>query len=186
MAVSIGRVSSAHGVRGEIKVQPLTDFPERFDPGQKFWLDGSERVIQRSRWQKSVVVIKVDGIETRESVDAIRGHELQIPEPEALPADEGVYYQHDIIGLRVESVDGEALGKVADVLSTGANDVYVVRGPRGEVLLPAVDDVVRDIDLPGGRMVVELLPGLEFTSTVRKPRTPRPSGEERRLSGEAN
>ena len=184
--MSIGRVSSAHGVRGDIKVQPLTDFPERFDPGKTFWLDGSKHVIERSRWQQGLAVIKVDGIETREAVAAIRGHELQIPEPEALAEDAGVYYQHDIIGLKVQSVDGEALGKVTDVLSTGANDVYVVRGQRGEVLLPAVDDVVHEIDVPGGRMVVELLPGLEFTSTVRRPRTPKPSGEERRLSGEAN
>jgi 16S rRNA processing protein RimM len=185
-AVSIGRVSSAHGVRGEIKVQPLTDFPERFDAGESFWLDGQQYVIKTSRWQKNVVVIKVDGIDDRDAVEALRGHELQTPEPEALPQDAGVYYQHDIIGLRVEGMDGEALGKVADVLSTGANDVFVVRGPRGEILLPAVEDVVRQVDIANGRMVVELLPGLEFTSTVRKPRTPRPSGEERRLSGEAN
>jgi 16S rRNA processing protein RimM len=168
--VSIGRVSSAHGVHGEVKVQPLTDFPERFDAGQTFWLDGKQRVIERSRWQKGTVVLKVEGIETRDAVEALRGHELQVPEPEELPEDEGIYYQHDIIGLKVEDTAGEALGRVTDVLSTGANDVYVVRGPKGEVLLPAVEDVVHEIDVPGGRMVVELLPGLEFTSTARKAR----------------
>jgi len=159
-----------HGVRGELKVQPLTDFPERFDPGESFWLDGAERTIERSRWQKGTVVLKVAGLDTRDQAEALRGHELQIAEPEDLPEDEGVYYQHDIVGLKVEDTAGEALGRVTDVLGTGANDVFVVRGPRGEILLPAVEDVVREVDIAGGRLVVELLPGLEFTSTQRKAR----------------
>jgi 16S rRNA processing protein RimM len=123
------------------------------------------------------VILKLEGTETRDDAEALRGLELQIPEPEQI-REAGVYYQHDIIGLKVEDAAGEALGRVADVLGTGANDVYVVRGPRGEILLPAVEDVVREIDVPGGRMVVELLPGLEFASTVRKVKKQRPPQSE--------
>jgi 16S rRNA processing protein RimM len=175
IAVSVGRIVAAHGLRGELKVEPLTDFPERFQRGVVLWLEGRPRSIEGARWQKDAVLLKLAGIDTREQAERLRGKELLLPEPGPLPAGEGVYYQHDVIGLRVETVKGEALGSVADILSTGANDVYVVRGERGELLLPAVEDVVREVDLVAGRLVVDLLEGLEFRAKTRGVPRKRPA-----------
>ena len=180
-AVTIGQITSIHGIKGELRVMPLTDFPERFDAGAEVWLDGSPRRVRRSRQQGKELIVSLDGVDTRDAAEALRGKELMAPSPTRL--DEGVFYQHDIIGLRAVTPDGQALGRVSEVIATGSNDVYVVTGDRGELLLPALEDVVREIDLANGRIVVELLEGLEFTRAP-SPRARRPTGEERRLAGE--
>jgi 16S rRNA processing protein RimM len=175
-------ITSAHGVRGEVRVSPLTDFPERFEAGARLWLQGRPVGVERSRWQRRDIIVKLAGVETRDEAEALHGKELQVIA--AAPLEAGVFYQHDVIGLRAVTVAGEVLGTVVDVLTTGSADVYVVRGERGELLLPAVEDVVREIDLGSRRLTVELLEGLEFTRAPSR-RARRPSGEERRLAGEA-
>jgi hypothetical protein len=112
---------------------------------------------------------------------------LQSPELHTIYA-AGTYFQHDIIGLEVVTDSGEALGRVATILETGANDVYVVKGERGELLLPAIEDVIKQVDVRGGRLVIDLLPGLEFVKPTRggqRPRTRRPTSEEKRAQGAA-
>ena len=161
-AVSIGRVLAPRGVRGELKVEPLTDFPERFAKGAHIWLRGQPRRVAASRWQGRHVYLTLEGVEDREAAAALRDELLQVPEAMSI-GEEDVFYQHDIVGLRVETASGEALGRIESIFATGANDVYVVRGERGELLLPAVEDVIRQVDLAGGRLVIDLLPGLEFT-----------------------
>jgi 16S rRNA processing protein RimM len=180
-AVSVGRILAPHGVRGELKVEPLTDFPERFRRGARVWLRGEPRRIEGSRLIGRSVLLKLDGINDRTAAAALRDEELFVPQAKSLP-DANIFYQHDIVGLAVETAAGEALGKVEGIFSTGANDVYVVRGAQGELLLPAIDDVVKQIDLAGRRVVVELLPGLEFTPASKPPRKPqgRPSATARR------
>ncbi|MPZ48000.1 MAG: 16S rRNA processing protein RimM [Dehalococcoidia bacterium] len=169
--MTVGRVLVPHGIRGEVKVEPLTDFPERFDAGGRVWIEGAARLIERSRPQDRNLILKLQGVDTRDAAEALRGKELMLPE--APPIDEpGRFYQHDILGLRVEDAAGEKLGVIADILSTGANDVYVVRGERGELLLPAVEDVVKQIDLTSGSIIVELLPGLKFRASTPKRRRP--------------
>jgi len=159
-AVNVGRVMGPHGIRGEIKVEPLTDFADRFQRGRRLWLPDGPHVIERSRWQEDNVLLKLAGIDDRNQAAALRGQELKLPE--AGPLEAGRYYVHDIIGLRVEDNAGESLGTLADVLVTGANDVYVVRGERGELLLPAIEDVVKEVNLAGGLIRVDVLPGLAF------------------------
>jgi 16S rRNA processing protein RimM len=173
-AVSVGRIVAPHGLKGEIKVEPLTDFPERFQRGARLWLKGEPRRVQMSRPQGKLVYLKLAGINSRESVNALRGEELLVPEAFPIEAAD-VYYQHDILGLRVEDEAGELLGNVAQIIPTGSNDVYVVRGERGELLLPALEDVIKLVDLPNGRLVVEILPGLEFTKIP----TPTPKAPKR-------
>jgi 16S rRNA processing protein RimM len=107
-----------------------------------------------------VLLLKLEGCDDRNGADELRGMLVQIPTEEAEPLGEGEYYHFQLIGLAVETESGERLGQVVEVLETGANDVYVVRGIRGEVLLPAVDDVIRAIDLESKRMMVRLLPGM--------------------------
>ncbi len=169
----MGRITAAHGVRGEVNVEPLTAFPERFEAGSRLWLDGSPLTVEQGRWRRRSVILKLKGIDTRTQAEAIAGKELLVPQATPLEA-EDVYYLHDILGLRVEDAAGEALGEVVEVLSTGSNDVYVVRGERGEILLPALDDVVREINLTQRRIVVEVPDGLEFVQRAApRGRAPR-------------
>ena len=158
--VAIGRVGAPWGVRGAVRVVPLTDSRELFAPGRGVTVSGQRRTIASARWQKGIVSLRLSGTDDREAAEALRGRLLAVAESELLPLPEGQYYRFQLIGLAVVSTDGEELGRVTDVLSTGANDVYVVRGDRGELLLPATDEVVREIDLEKGRMLIEALPGL--------------------------
>jgi 16S rRNA processing protein RimM len=171
-AVSVGRIVASHALRGEIKVQPLTDFPERFERGSQLWLDGSPRTVLAGRWQGNLVYLRLEGINSREEADAVRDKELMVPEPE--PLEEGVFYLHDIMGLSAVDTQGEPLGKLVDVLSTGANDVYVIKGERGELLVPATDEIVQAIDMDNRRLVIDMVPGLEFQAPP-KPRVRRPA-----------
>jgi len=158
--VAIGRVGAPWGVRGAVRVLPLTDRRRQLAAGRTVTVAGERRTIESARWQKGMVYLRLSGIDDRESAEALRGRLVAVAESELQPLPEGHYYRFQLIGLAVISTDGEELGRLTDVLSTGANDVYVVRGDRGEVLLPATDEVVREIDLEGGRMVIEVMPGL--------------------------
>jgi 16S rRNA processing protein RimM len=163
----VGRVSRPHGVRGELRVEIITDYPERLSEHTHFYLahPGSPTTVRRFpaekvRIHRDVALLKLVGCDDRNAADELRGLLVQIPVEEAVPLEEGEYYLYQLIGVQVETEDGEGLGKVVDVIETGANDVYVVRGPRGEVLLPAIEDVVLGLDLESKRMVVRLLAGL--------------------------
>jgi 16S rRNA processing protein RimM len=170
--IVVGRVTTAHGIKGELKVEVLTDFPERFERGSNLWLKGIERTIEQARPQGRGIILKLRGVDTRNDAEALRGEVLTVPELADLD-DEGAYYIHDLIGLRVEDTTGAELGKLFEVISTGATDVYVIRGPRGELLLPALDDVVTDIDLKKGRIQVEVPEGLDFQKPSPAPGTRR-------------
>jgi len=159
-AVTVGRVIAPHGLRGEVKVAPLTDFPDRFQPGSKLWLESGQLEIRASRPVRDLIHIQFVGIDDRTRAEELRGKELKAPAQTALA--EGSFYRHDIIGLEVHDSAGRPLGLVADIFPTGSNDVYVVRGDQGELLLPATDEVIRSIDLDAGVMQVELIEGLEW------------------------
>ena len=158
--VAIGRVGAPWGVRGAVRVLPLTDRRRQLAAGRTVNVANERRTIESARWQKGMVYLRLSGIEGPEAAAELRGRLLAIPESELEPLPEGQYYRFQLIGLAVISTDGEALGHLTEVLSTGANDVYVVRGEEGELLLPATDEVVREIDLETGHMLVQVLPGL--------------------------
>ena len=166
--VAIGRVGAPWGVRGAVRVLPLTDRRAQLAAGRTVTVAGERRTIENTRWQKGLAYLRLSGIDDREAAGELGGRLLAIPESELQPLPEGHYYRFQLIGLAVISTDGEELGRVTDVLSTGANDVYVVHGDRGELLLPATDEVVREIDLEAGRMLIEALPGL-LPQPRRKP-----------------
>ena len=172
-AVDVAVIGPAHGTRGEVRVQSLSDFPDRFRRGARLWLDGRPVRLESARGEGRLLLLKIEGVDDRVAAQALHGKLLQAPEPHTIYT-AGTFFQHDIIGLRVESAEGEDLGRVESIFPTGSNDVYVVQGERGEVLLPAVDDVIKSIDVPAGRIVVELLPGLDFSQpAARKPARPR-------------
>jgi 16S rRNA processing protein RimM len=157
----VGRIVGAFGVKGQVKVEPLTDFPDRFTLLKSVFLGkGREKHAVLSTRRHTHVLLGLSEVTTREAAQGLRGSDVWIPRSEAMKLPEGEYYVDDIIGLDVETDGGVRLGAVRDVLSTGANDVYVVGGPRGELLVPAIRDVVRSIDVANRRIVIHPLPGL--------------------------
>lgn len=162
--LAVGRIVGVHGMRGEVKVEPFTDFPERFDPGSVLLLgDELEEVtVLSARPHKSNMLLLLSALSNRGDAERLRTQWLYVPEDEAAALDENAYWVHDILGMEVVTDEGETLGTVYDVLFTGANEVYVVRTPDSprEVLLPATDEVVLAVDVPARRMTVHLLPGI--------------------------
>jgi 16S rRNA processing protein RimM len=163
--VVIGRIARAHGVSGELAVDVLTDFPERFDELAQVWLGQSSTeatpyVVTQSRKHKNRVLLTLEGITTKDQADLMHGVLVQIPadDLEALP--EGQYYAHELLGVSVVDEEGEELGELAEILETGANDVYIIRGPKGELLVPAIPEVILKIDMENRLMRIHVLDGL--------------------------
>ena len=160
--VEVGRIVAPWGIQGDMRIDPLTDNPVRFQPGGLMRLrDRPARVI-RSRKAGRYLIAKLEGVDDRNAAEALRGELLTITPDEAPPLDrEGTYYHFQIVGIDVYDESGVCLGEVTDILTTGGNDVYSVRDCQGgEVLLPAIPDVVLDVDTERGRMTVHLLDGL--------------------------
>jgi 16S rRNA processing protein RimM len=156
-------VGRPHGLRGELRCEIVTEFPERFASTRRVWLGSppGPYEVRRARAEGRIVLLALRGVETPEQADALRGLDVLIPREEAVPLPPGRFYWHQVIGLAVREEDGRELGPVVDILETGANHVYVVRAPTGELLLPAIPDVVLAIEPERGSMTVRLLPGLE-------------------------
>jgi len=157
--VAVGRVVRAHGVRGELIVEPLAPL-ESFTAGRRLMISGGEYEIAQARSAERFLHVKLASVDTREQAQAFRSAYLQVREGDLAALPEGEYYRFQLIGLVVRSVDGRDLGRVTDVLSARENDIYVVSGPSGDLLVPAVDDVVQDVDLSTGRITIEIIPGL--------------------------
>lgn len=157
----IGRIRAAHGVRGEVDVEPWTDFPDRFARLKRVFLgdEHKEYGVDSAR-TRGRIFLTLTGVANRDDAAKLRGWEIWIPRDEAMPLPEGELYADEIIGLEVESTAGERLGTIAEIISTGANDVYVVMGTHGEVLVPAIGDVVKKIDVDNGTVTVEVVEGL--------------------------
>jgi 16S rRNA processing protein RimM len=164
--VLIGRVVKPQGRKGEVLVAPCSDRPERFPGLRQAWVPagdgGSRRVEVTSCWpHKGRFVLKLDGIDSIDAAETLRGAELRLDESELAALPEGSYYFHELQGLRVEAPSGEELGRVDELLETGAAVVLVVRGAAGETLVPLAEPFVRSVDLARGLIVVELLETVE-------------------------
>jgi 16S rRNA processing protein RimM len=147
---------------GEVKVQPYSRQPQRFRELRTVYIGESftPATVAHRRAYGNGVILRLQTIRSREAARELIGQTLYVPEAEAVPLAKGEYFVHQIVGLAVVTTAGEALGTVTDIVETGSNDVYVVRGARGEVLVPALKDVIKDVDLDAGTMTVELPPGL--------------------------
>lgn len=160
--VAVARVLGAWGLRGHVRVELLTDFPERLAERKRLYLGPSFRPVEVEEFvlRGRHAVLKLRDVSTAERGDALRGQVLYIPERELAPLPEGTYYWHQIIGLEVRTTSGQYVGRVVDILRTGSNDVYVVQAGDREVLLPAIEPVIRSIDLAANLLVIEPLPGM--------------------------
>jgi 16S rRNA processing protein RimM len=162
--VVIGEVVAAFGVHGEVKVRPLTDFPERFAHTSTVFLGDEHKraVVEAARQHGRLVVLRLEGVVDVSAAERLRGTRLWIPAEELLPLPEGRYYLHDLVGLRVRHINGTDLGIVADVLTGAGNDLLVIRNATTgeERLLPAVKEFVKAVDVAGGELTVAPIPGL--------------------------
>jgi 16S rRNA processing protein RimM len=159
--IAVGRINATWGLNGHVKVTPLTSNEGRFVAGAELIVAGRRVRILEVVSPQGYPMIRFEGYEDRAAAERLRGELIEI-EPDELPElPDGEYYIDDLRGLAVVSSEGDPIGILADVLTTGANDVYVVRreGER-DVLIPAIPDVVLAVDLDARRMVVEVLPGL--------------------------
>lgn len=164
--ITIGQIVATHGYKGEVKVQPLTDFPKRFELLKSVFCQVKDDLfcftIESVRYHKNFVLLKFVEIDDMNKAESLKNGLLRIKQEELMPLPEGHYYIFQIIGLEVYTVEGEYLGTVSDVQKTGGNDVYYVRHPKTgkEVLIPAVKEFIVDINLEEQKILVKTLPGL--------------------------
>ena len=171
--ILVGTIARAHGLTGEVVVDAYTDAPERFAAGSI--LDaklsegtpaGSGTAVPRrlrvtaSRPFGERLLVRFEGVTGRTAAEGLRGVDLTIPRRDAKQLPEGRHYRFELVGLRAKTAAGVAIGEVSDVFTTGANDVIVVRGERGEILVPLVDGVIESVDTEGGSITMNPPPGL--------------------------
>ena len=162
--IAVGQIVGAFGIRGEVKVLPQTDFPDRFARTPTLYLGDARapRAVQSARQHQRIVLLKLDGVDDATTAQQLRGLTLWIPEAERMPLTDDQFYLHDVVGLKVVHVNGQPLGDVVDFITGSGNDLFVVRATPGgrEVLLPAVREFIRELDIPGGVLRVDPIPGL--------------------------
>ncbi|MFZ5924961.1 MAG: ribosome maturation factor RimM [Bacillota bacterium] len=169
--ITVGKVTASQGNRGEVRIIPLTDFPERFKPSLRLRArkEGEVRTleVEGARRHGRFVVIKFTGINSISEAERLRGFLLEVAERDLVPLQPGHYYFHEIEGLDVVTTSGRRIGKVMQVVRGTANDIYEVlrdevQGGRAKtILVPAVRDIVKNIDLERGEITIEFVPGLE-------------------------
>ena len=159
----VGKLGKPHGVHGEIVMDIYTDFPERLQPGMTLFIGPhfESLILAACRPHRRGMLVTFEGYQSREGVAELRNHLVHVPAADRPPLPEGEYYHHQLLGLQVIDESEQPLGWLDQILTTGANDVYLVRDRAGgERLIPATDEVVLDIDLERKIIRVHLLPGL--------------------------
>lgn len=173
----IAEIMRPHGIRGEIKVKLLTDFPERIPQLDVVYLGRSANAtavrplhVEAMRMHQGFGLLKFKEIGDRNAAERLRGQFVMVSIDDAVPLDEDEFYLYQLIDLEVRTEDGAVIGKLVEVLETGANDVYIIDSPRyGEVLIPAVPDYVLETHVPEGYLVARIPPELLPTRSNSKP-----------------
>lgn len=159
--IKVGKVVGAFGIRGEVKVYPYTDRSERFRELDSVRAGGEELVIRNVRFQKNLVLLRFEGIDDRNGAEALRDRVLTIDRADLRALDEDEYFVFDLIGLEAVREDGTHIGRVTDVIQNSAQDLYEIETDEGKkYLVPAVYELVTDIDINSGIMTIHPIPGL--------------------------
>ena len=161
--LEVGKIRRPHGVSGEVLVELLTDFPERLVRDKVLFIGANKErvVIRSSRQHADGILLAFTGFDDPESIGQYRNQLLYVAGTDIPELPEGEYYYHELLDLSVVEEDGHELGRIAEIIETGANDVYVVIDESGrELLIPVIPDVIREMDLDAGVVTVRLLPGL--------------------------
>lgn len=158
----VGEIVAPFGVRGGVKVLLDTDFPELVLEATHLYVgDPPTRYqVEWAQTYKRIVRLKLSGCDDRDAAECLRGQSLQIRTADAPRPGEAEYYYYQLLGLEAWTEEGELLGEVVEIWPTGSNEILLVRGPAGEVLLPGIESVVREVDLEAGRILVHMLEGL--------------------------
>ena len=169
--IAVGRVTTFQGNRGEVRVLPFTDSPEQFSPGTKLRATrkgvAKDLDVESARCHKRFIIVKFTGIQCIDDAKLLRGAQLEVAKSQLVALPEGEYYVFQIEGLEVVTTEGRYLGKIVRVVEGVAHDIYeVVPGQsksdgQEKILIPAVREIVKNIDLEQGYVIVDLIPGLE-------------------------
>lgn len=166
MLITIGKVIKPFGVKGEMKIEPMTDFPERFKKLSRVYLvspSGKELLfdVRAVRYDASgVPYLLIQGYASPEKAKELNGWFIKVPQEEVVPLPEGSYYHFELIGMDVFDEGGGKLGTIVEVFETGSNDVYVMKRGKEEIYIPATKDVVKQVDRTRKRMVIHVVDGL--------------------------
>lgn len=160
----VGKITVPFGVRGQVKMFAITSYPEHLRRVKTIYVGEALKpyALKGAAIHKgATMIVTLDGVTTREGAEALRGQEVFMRESDALPLEADEYFIHDLPGLRVRTTDGTEIGVVKEVIETGSNEVLVVdRSEGGEVLIPMIKDVVQHLNISGGEIVIEPLPGM--------------------------
>ncbi|MCZ2108482.1 MAG: ribosome maturation factor RimM [Dehalococcoidia bacterium] len=149
-----------HGLKGELRVASFSPTARNLQRGRPVYLDSQRRIVQAARFDRDAWIVRLQGFTSRNDAEPYRGELLEAADGDVLRDDDESYFVHEIVGLRVVTEDGRELGRVTQVLDTGANDVYVAGEGRSEVLIPAIGEVVKSIDVAAGVIVVTPIEGM--------------------------
>lgn len=163
--LEIGQIVNTFGIKGMVKVVPFTDDIKRFDNLKQVYIESKnskkEYQIEEVKYHKNMVLIKFKGIDKVEDAENLKNYYLKIDRKDAIPLKENSYYIVDLLGLEVYTDENIFLGKLDDIFNTGSNDIYVVKDEKGkQILLPAISDVIKKVDIENKKIIVHLLNGL--------------------------
>jgi len=158
--IAIGKILAPWNFQGQLKVAVHTDFPQRFAPSAKIYLNRQPTTIDSVVWHKGQALIKLSAIDSVEDAEKLRGVLIEVHHSQLYSLPEEQYYHFQLIGLEVRTTQGELVGNITEILTASSNDNYVVSGSEDEILIPAIEDVVKSIDLDEGCMIIEPIEGL--------------------------
>ena len=163
--LEIGKIVNSYGIKGFFKVVPFTDDITRFDDLKTIYIEKNkkmeEKEIEEVRYHKHLVLLKIKGIDDIGDTEQYKNCILKIDRKDAVELPEDTYFITDMIGIEVYTEENELLGTLIDIFPTGSNDVYVVKDELGkQILLPAIGDVIKDVNIEAKKMIVKLIPGL--------------------------
>ena len=163
--LEIGQIVNTFGIKGMVKVKPFSENLKRFDELKKVYIENKkvkkEYEIEEVKYHKDMVLIKFKGVDNPEEAELLRTSYLVVDRKTQEPLEEGTFYIVDMLGLEVYTDEGELLGNLEDIFNTGSNDIYVVKNELGkQILLPAIADVIKNIDMENKKIIVHLIPGL--------------------------
>ena len=161
----VGNIVNTQGIKGEVRVMPTVDDVARFKLLDHIFVDRKGNIkeyeVENVRFHKQFVLLKLKGVDDMNTAETLKGTVVKITEDMAVPCEEDEYYIKDLYDMKVDTVDGEELGVISDVIFTGANDVYAVKNTSGnEILIPAIKDCIISVDVENNLMTVKLLEGL--------------------------
>lgn len=163
--ITVGRIVRPHGIRGDVKVTPITDWPERFKEFHLIYLERSNEKsgwvqIEQARMLHNHIILKLSGIDSRGKAETLKNAELRVRGQDLPSLPEGHYYVHDMMGMTISTMDGRIVGSVVDVIQMSLQDIYVVEADGKEVLIPAVETFIKKVDTKKRMIWIDPIEGL--------------------------